>query len=222
MESQTVNTRFNKSEEIANAVSHGTGAVWALVALVLMAVASARYGSAWHVVSFCIYGATLVLLYLSSTFNHSLPFGSKAKDFFHNFDQIAIFLLIAGTYTPISLAVLRDDWGWLMFGIEWGLALTGIIVKIVIPNKFEKGVNTFYVISYILMGWLLLFFLFPLFRQMHPTGIWLIFTGGFCYSVGVIFFKMEKMPYNHLIWHLLVIAGSVFHWLAIYLYALPR
>lgn len=216
----TKNNRFTKAEEIAHSISHGLGAVFAIVALVLMAIASTKYGTVWHVVSYCIYGAFLILLYVSSTLNHSLPFGSKAKDFFHNFDQIAIFLFIAATYTPIALVVLRSDWGWVMFGIEWGLALTGVMLKIFIPNKFEKGVNIFYVISYVIMGWLLLFFLIPLFKNLQPMGLGFIFIGGACYTLGVLFFKLEKVKFSHLIWHLLVVAGSVSHWLAIYLYTL--
>jgi len=216
----TKNKRFTKKEETAHSISHGAGAVFAIVALVLMAVFSTKYGTVWHVVSYVIYGSFLVLLYVSSTLNHSLPLGSKAKDFFHNFDQIAIFLFIAATYTPIALVVLRNDWGWVMFGIEWGLALTGIIFKVFLPNKFEKGVNIFYVISYIIMGWLLLFFLIPLYRNMHPMGIGFIFIGGGCYTLGVLFFKLDKIKYSHLIWHLLVIAGSVSHWIAIFKYTL--
>lgn len=214
------NNRFTKGEEIAHSISHGIGAIFAIVALVLMAVFSSRYGTIWHVVSYSIYGFFLVLLYLSSTLNHSLSFGSKAKDFFHNFDQIAIFLFIAATYTPIALVVIREDWGWVMFGIEWGLALTGVVLKIFLPNKFEKGVAIFYVISYIIMGWLLLMFLIPLYKHMHPMGMVFIFIGGGCYTLGVLFFKMEKVKYSHLIWHLLVIAGSVSHWIAIFGYTL--
>ncbi len=216
----SVNNRFTKGEEIAHSVSHGLGAIFAIVALVLMAVFSARYGTAWHIVSFVIYGSFLVLLYLSSTLNHSLPFGTKAKDFFHNFDQIAIFLFIAATYTPISLVVIRSDWGWVMFGIEWGFALTGVILKVLIPNKFEKGVNIFYVIAYLVMGYLFVMFLIPLYKHMHPMGIGFIFIGGACYTFGVLFFKMEKVKFSHLIWHLLVIAGSVCHWVGIFKYTL--
>lgn len=210
------NKRFSKGEEIAHSISHGIGAVLAIIGMVLMAVASARYGSIWHVVSSSVYGAFLILLYISSTLNHSLPSGTKAKDFFHNFDQIAIFLFIAATYTPIALVVIRSDWGWVMFGIEWGLALTGVLFKVFIPNKFEKGVNIFYIISYIIMGWLLLLFLIPIFKNMHPMGILFIFIGGACYTLGVLFFKLERVKYSHLIWHIMVIAGSVCHWIAIY------
>jgi len=216
----TKNNRFTKGEEIANSISHGVGIIFAIIALVLMAVSSARYGTAWHIVSYVIFGSFLVLLYLSSTLNHSLPIGTKAKDFFHNFDQIAIFLFIAATYTPLSLVVIRNDWGWVMFGIEWGFALTGVILKVLIPNKFEKGVNIFYVIAYLVMGYLFVMFLIPLYKHMHPMGIGFIFIGGLCYTLGVVFFKMEKVKYSHLIWHLLVIAGSVCHWVAIFGYTL--
>ncbi|MDA3952707.1 MAG: hemolysin III family protein [Bacteroidales bacterium] len=216
----TTNKRFTKGEEIANSVSHGLGAVFAIVALVLMAVFSARYGTVWHIVSYTIYGSFLVLLYVTSTLNHSLPFGTKAKDFFHNFDQIAIFLFIAATYTPIALVVIRNDWGWVMFGIEWGLALTGVIFKLFIPNKFENGVALFYVIAYVIMGWLFVLFLIPLFKHMHPMGISFILIGGACYTIGVLFYKTKKLKFNHLIWHLLVIAGSVSHWVAIFIYSL--
>ena len=216
----TANNRFTKGEEIAHSISHGLGAVFAIVALVLMAVSAARYGTAWHVVSFVIYGSFLILLYLSSTLNHSLRFGTKAKDFFHNFDQIAIFLFIAATYTPIALVVIRTDWGWVMFGIEWGLAIAGVIIKIFVPNKFEKGVNLFYIFSYIVMGMIFLFFIIPLYRNMHPMGLVFIFIGSACYLFGVLFFKLEKIKFSHLIWHLMVIAGSVCHWVAIYFYTL--
>ncbi|MDC7124001.1 MAG: hemolysin III family protein [Spirochaetales bacterium] len=213
------NIRFTRGEEIANAVSHGAGAVFAVVALVLLVVSSIKHGTVWHTVTYSIYGATLLILYLSSTFNHSLPLGTAAKDFFHNFDQIAIFLLIAGTYTPLSIAGngIRHDWGWVIFGIEWGAALAGIIIKIFIPNKFEKGVNTAYIIMYAIMGWLLLFFIVPIFKHINLFPIIMILVGGACYTLGVIFFKLEgKLKYCHLGWHLMVLAGSICHWVAIW------
>lgn len=214
------NNRFSRGEEIANSISHGIGVILSIAALIIMAISSTRYGTVWHIVSFTIYGVFLVLLYLISTLNHSLPFGTKAKDFFHNFDQIAIYLFIAATYTPIALVVIRNDWGWLMFSIEWGLAIVGVILKVMIPNKFENGVALFYIISYVIMGWLFLFFLVPLFKHMHIMGISFILIGGACYTLGVLFYKIKKIKYNHLIWHLLVIAGSVFHWVAIFVYTL--
>ncbi|MCB2196161.1 MAG: hemolysin III family protein [Bacteroidetes bacterium] len=216
----SANNRFTKGEEIAHSISHGLGAVLAIIALILMAIFSSKYGTPWHVASYSIYGSFLILLYISSTLNHALPFGSKAKDFFHNFDQIAIFLFIAATYTPIALVIIRDDWGWIMFGIEWGLALAGVIIKIFVPNKFEKGVAWFYIIAYVIMGWLVIMFLIPLYKNMHSMGVAFILIGGACYSLGVLFFKMEKVKYSHLIWHIMVIAGSVCHWVAIFNYGL--
>jgi hemolysin III len=216
------NKRFTKGEEIANSISHGIGAAFGIVALILMLVSATNYGTKWHIISFSIYGAFFILLYISSTLNHSLKPETKAKNFFHNFDQIAIFLFIAATYTPLSLVVLKNDWGWVMFGIEWGFALAGVIIKIMIPNKFEKGVNFFYVMAYLAMGFLFVFFLIPLYRQMHPMGVGFIIIGAAAYGLGVFFFKMEKIKYNHLIWHLLVIAGSVCHWIAIYAYTLNQ
>lgn len=213
-------TRFTRKEELANSISHGLGAIFGLVALVLMIVFASTRGNAWHVVSLSIYGSTLFILFLSSTLNHSLKPG-KAKDFFHNFDQIAIYLLIAGTYTPLALVELKMNWGWVMFGIEWGLALAGIISKIFIPNKFEKGVNIFTIISFIIMGWLLLFFLIPIFNEIPLQAIILIFTGGGLYTLGTLFFKMEKMKYHHLIWHIFVLGGSVLHFIAIFRFLIP-
>ena len=208
--------RFTRGEEISNAISHGLGWVFSIVATVLMVVVAAREKNATSIVSTAIFGASMINMYMSSTMNHSLKFGTKAKDFFHNYDQIAIYFLIAGTYTPISLVALNGDWGWTMFGLQWGLCLVGMIAKLFLPNKFEKGVNIITVTSFVLMGWMLLFFLIPMIRNINPAGMWLILSGGFSYTLGVVFFKLEgKLPYSHLIWHLMVIGGSVCHWCAI-------
>ncbi|MFA9389253.1 MAG: hemolysin III family protein [Prolixibacteraceae bacterium] len=211
--------RFSKGEELANAISHGIGLFLAVAGTSVMLIFAAFMGDAWMIAGTAVFGLTLILLYFSSTMNHSLAEG-KAKDFFHNFDQIAIYLLIAGTYTPLALSIIRHDWGWLMFGIEWGLALAGLLVKAFIPNKFERGVNIFVIISYVLMGWLLLFFLVPLLRHLTTTSVILIFAGGLFYTLGIIFFKMERLKFSHLIWHLMVIGGSVCHWIAIFLFVL--
>lgn len=211
--------RFSKAEELANAISHGVGLFMSIAATAVIVVFASIKGNAWLISSTAVFGATLILLYFSSTMNHSLQHG-KAKDFFHNFDQIAIYLLIAGTYTPLSLSIIRHDWGWVMFGIEWGLALSGLLVKAFIPNKFERGVNVFVIISYVIMGWLLLLFLIPIFNNLSLVSIILIFAGGLFYSLGILFFKMEKLRFAHLIWHLMVIGGSVCHWLAIFLFVL--
>ncbi len=212
-----VKTRFSKGEESANAISHGIGLILSVIAAIIILSASIKTGNLWNIYSTAIFGLTLILLYFSSTMNHSLRTG-KAKDFFHNFDQIAIYLLIAGTYTPLSLSVIRMDGGWLMLGIEWCLALSGLFVKAFIPNKFERGVNTFVIISYVIMGWLLLLFLKPLSDNLSEISMIFIFAGGFLYTFGIIFFKSEKLKFNHLIWHLFVIGGSACHWIAIYIF----
>ena len=138
-----IKPRFSKAEELANAISHGIAFFMAIAATAVIIVFAVSRGDNWLIASTAIFSATLILLYFSSTMNHSLSPG-KAKDFFHNFDQIAIYLLIAGTYTPLALSIIRHDWGWVMFGIEWGLAISGLLVKVFIPNKFERGVNFFY------------------------------------------------------------------------------
>lgn len=214
--------RFTQGEELANAISHGIGLFMSIAATAVIVVFAAFNGNPWQIISTAIFGTTLILLYFSSTMNHSLSHG-KAKDFFHNFDQIAIYLLIAGTYTPIALSVIRHDWGWVMFSIEWGLAIAGLLVKAFIPNKFERGVNIFIIISYVIMGWLLLFFLIPLFKNFSLLSIILIFAGGLFYTLGIIFFKLEnKLNYTHLIWHLMVLGGSICHWMAIFLFILKK
>ena len=214
--------RFTKSEELANAISHGLGVIFGIVALVFMLVTSHRHnGHAGHFVGAAIFGAGLIILFLSSTLNHSLPINTRIKDFFHNFDQIAIYFLIAGTYTPLALVSLKGDSGWSMFGIEWGVALVGIIAKVFLPNKFEKGVNLYVIISYLVLGWLLLFYLPQFNNNMSPMGLGFIFIGGGLYTLGVIFFLLEKkMKFSHLVWHLFVLGGAVCHWIAIWRYVL--
>ena len=219
-EDAAVVRRFTGGEELANALSHGTGVLLSVVAIVLLVSAALRHGTVWHTVSFSVYGTSLLILYLSSTLNHSLSHGTAAKDFFHNFDQIAIFILIAGTYTPIAIAgdAIRNDQGWIIFGIEWGAALTGMILKIITPNRFEKGVHTAYIIMYGLMGWLLLFFINTIFRHLTTAVIMMIFAGGACYTLGIVFFRLEgKLKFSHLGWHLMVLGGSVCHWIAVWM-----
>jgi hemolysin III len=116
---------------------------------------------------------------------------------------------------------LKGDWGWTMFGLQWGFAASGIIAKLFLPNRFENGVNIFFIISYIIMGWMLLFFLFPIMRNLDSMGLVFILAGGGCYTWGTIFYKLRKLPYSHLIWHLMVIGGSVLHWIAIINFVLP-
>ena len=211
--------RFTKGEESANAISHGLGWVFSIAATIWMLMVT-RHSGTMAMVSAAVFGISMINLYMSSTMNHSLKPG-RAKDFFHNYDQVAIYLLIAGSYTPIALMGVSGPWGWTMFGLEWGLAIVGVIVKTLLPNKFEKGVNIFTVFSFIFMGWMLLFFLKPMFQNIGDMGVWWIIIGGLFYTLGVIFFKLEgKMPYAHLVWHLFVMGGTACHWVAIQFYML--
>ncbi len=206
---------------MANAVSHLTGALLAIVALVLMVHQSARHGDSWHVVSSAVFGTSMIVLYLSSTLTHILPMG-RTKDWFFNFDRIAIYFLIAGTYTPIALITLNGPLGWVIFGIEWGLALTGTILILRKPGDFNTGVNAFYIISYAAMGWLILIAIVPVMRLLPLMGSLWILIGGLCYTLGIVFFKLVRFPYHHLVWHLLVLAGTVSHFFAVFFYIIPR
>ena len=215
------NIKFSRREELANAVSHFSGALLAIAALVLMVYQSAKHGTSWHVVSSAVFGASMIVLYISSTLTHILPMG-KAKDLFFNFDRIAIYFLIAGTYTPIALITLSGPLGWVIFGIEWGLALTGTLLILRKPGDYNTGVNAFYVISYAVMGWLILIAIVPIWRILPLMGSLWILIGGLCYTLGIVFFKLVRFPYHHLVWHLLVLAGTVSHFFAVYLYMIPR
>lgn len=213
-------SRYSKNEELANALSHLTGAALATAALVLLIVKAARVGNAWHIVSTAIFGATMIILFFSSTMTHWLRAG-KAKDFFFTFDQIAIFTLIAGTYTPFTLVALHGTFGWVIFGLEWGLAIMGITIKLAKPTRFSQGVNLFYILLYAAMGWMVLIAIAPLYKSMSPMGLLWILIGGFCYTIGIFFFRFGRFKYHHLVWHLLVLAGAASHFFAIYYYLLP-
>lgn len=193
-------------EEIANSITHGLGAALSIAALVLLVVFASKYGDTWRVVSFSIYGSTLFLLYLASTLYHSFT-NKRVKHFFNILDHSSIYLLIAGTYTPVTLVSMRGPWGWTIFGLVWAMAIGGIIAKIFLIGKY-KIISVF---LYVAMGWLILIAFKPM-LQMVPKGliIWL-FIGGVCYTFGLIFYAWKKVPYFHLIWHLFVLGGSISH-----------
>jgi hemolysin III len=199
-----------KREEIANAITHGIGALLAISALVLLVVFSALQGSAWHVSSFAIFGSTMVVLYVMSTLYHSLTH-IRAKKLFRKFDHMSIFLLIAGTYTPFCLTSLRGWLGWTIFGIVWICAIGGIVVKAFHTGKGEL-IST---VLYIVMGWIIIFFIRPVYETMSVEGFSFLLVGGAFYTLGAFFFIREKIPYNHSIWHLFVLGGSTFHFFAV-------
>lgn len=207
---------YSRREEVANAITHGIGAALSVAALTLLVVFAAWKGTAWHVVSFTIYGVTMLLLYAASTLVHSFPEG-KAKDLFETFDHACIYLFIAGTYTPILLTVLRGPLGWSLFGIVWGLAACGVLFKAFFTKQFLVTSTLFYVA----MGWLIVFAWKPLMMQLEPGGAWLLISGGLLYTVGAVFYVWRGFPYHHAVWHLFVIAGSACHFFAILFYLLP-
>jgi hemolysin III len=207
---------YPRREEIANAITHGIGAALSVAALVLLIVFSSLKGTAWHVVSFTIYGSTMLLLYLSSTLVHGLRDG-KAKDFFEFMDHSSIYLYIAGTYTPFLLVAIRGTLGWSLFGIVWGTALFGVIFKAFFVKKFLFLSTIFY----IAMGWLIVIAWNPLTAVVAPQGMTLLAVGGVLYTLGTIFYVWRGFPYHHAIWHLFVLAGSILHFFAILIYLLP-
>ena len=203
-------------EEIANAVTHGIGAALSVAALTSMIIIASLYGDVWSVVSVSIYGATLVFLYLASTLYHGIQV-KTAKEVFHVMDHIGISLLIAGTYTPILLVKMRTTEGWIFFGLIWGLALTAASIKSFFTNRYTRISTAIYVI----MGWMSLFLISSMLEVLGVGGFAWIAAGGVSYTLGVIPFLWQRLPYNHAIWHLFVIGGSVCHFVAILLYVLP-
>jgi hemolysin III len=181
-----------------------------IAALVVLAVFSALQGNVWHVVSFSIFGATLVTLYLASTLYHSLS-NPKVKTLFRKFDHMSIYLLIAGTYTPFCLTVMNNWIGWTLFGIVWSCALLGIVLKAFYTGKKEL-LST---IMYIVMGWAALLAIKPLFNALSLTTFVLLMTGGIFYTAGTYFFTKDNIKYFHSIWHVFVLAGSAFHFFAV-------
>jgi hemolysin III len=200
-------------EEIANGITHGIGVAFSIAALVLLVVMASLYGDAWRIVSFSIYGTTLIILYLASTLYHSLT-NPKAKNFFHYLDHSAIFLLIAGTYTPVTLVALRGTVGWILFVLIWMIAIGGIIFKAVAKGRFR----IISVIIYLAMGWIVVFAVKPILNTV-PTGLlyWLV-IGGLFYSLGIIFYALKKMPFHHMVWHIFVLCGSISHFFGILFY----
>lgn len=208
--------QFSVKEEIANSITHGIGMALSIAGLVILIVYSSLYGSAWHIVSFTLFGVTMVLLYTSSTMLHSLPKG-KAKNVFEILDHSSIYFFIAGSYTPFLLVVIRGWEGWTLFGIIWGLAIAGTVFKAFFVKKFLI-IST---LLYVLMGWLIIFAWQPLVENLHPNGLRLLVIGGVLYTVGAIFYVWRGFNYHHALWHLFVLAGSIAHFFAVLLYVLP-
>jgi hemolysin III len=207
---------YGPGEELANSLTHGVGVVLGIAALAWMVTLAALNGTARDVVGAALFGSTLVLLYTMSTLYHAFR-GPRVKRVFHILDHVAIYLLIAGTYTPFCLVTLRGGWGWSLFGAVWGLALLGTVFKILFIQRF-RALST---VVYLAMGWMVMAAAGPLWRALPAMGwVWLL-GGGICYSLGVVFYVWHRLRFHHAIWHLLVLAGSLCHVAAVLGWVIP-
>lgn len=200
-----------KHEEQLNAWSHGIGAALGIVALVMLIVFSDNKTKPWSLFSVIVYGISLIVLFLASTCYHAVK-GEKRKHNFRIVDHISIYLLIAGTYTPVLLIMLRDSLGWPLFWVVWGIAAFGLVLKLFFTGRFE----VFSTLLYLVMGWLIVFDFSNLSEAIGSHGVLWLFAGGLFYTVGIIFYAIERIPYNHVIWHLFVLGGAVCHFFMIF------
>ncbi len=198
------------NEEIANSVTHGLGAGLSVAALSILVTLAGLEGDPWRIVSFSIFGTALILLYLASTLYHAFQ-NPRVKRFFNMMDHSMIFILIAGSYTPFTLVTLRGAWGWTLFGLIWGFALAGVTFKIIFKRRFMMVSVGFY----LAMGWLVVIAMKPLIDALPPWGLGWLAIGGACYTLGVVFYIFDRLPYWHTIWHLFVLGGSFSHFFAV-------
>ena len=212
---QLMHSHYKLGDILANAITHGIGAAFAVAGAAYLIVASTR-GTAWHIVSCSIFASTLVLVYLCSTLYHSLV-RTRARHIFHVLDHSSIYLLIAGTYTPFTLISLHGPLGWSIFGIEWALAVAGVVFKSFAVDRFEVASA----LVYLFQGWLVVVAARPLLHAIGWHGIAWMGAGGFAYTLGIVFFALDRLRYFHATWHLFVLAGSVAHYFAILFYVVP-
>jgi hemolysin III len=208
--------QYSVAEEVFNSLTHGVGTILSIAGLVVLVAFAALYGDNWHIVSFSIFGGALIVLYGASTLYHSFT-NPTAKKIFKKLDHSAIFLLIAGTYTPFVLVSIRGAWGWCLFGVIWTLAVAGITMKCVSIFKFQKLA----MVLYIFMGWLGVIAAKQIINGVPLPSLVLLVVGGLSYTTGVIFYGAKKLPFNHGIWHVFVLAGSVSHYFSV-LYILKQ
>ncbi len=206
--------RYTPTEEIANGLTHGVGLLASLAGAALLIALTALHGDGWQIASSIVYGLALVTLYTASTLYHS--FRGRPKRALRVFDHCSIYLLIAGSYTPFALVSLRGGWGWTLFGLVWGLAVAGIVFKVF----FTGRLNALSTVVYVLMGWLAVAAAKPIVEALPAGALWLLLAGGVVYTAGTAFYHNRRVPYSHAIWHLFVICGSIFHYLAISNYVL--
>jgi hemolysin III len=208
--------QYSLAEEITNSITHGLGVLFSITALALLVAHSAMNGDAWHMVASSIYGSSLIIMYSASTLYHSI-FHIKAKAVLKQLDHAAIYILIAGTYTPYFLVSLRDSSVWFLFPVIWVFAFFGVLFEFV----HIKALKKISLVLYLGMGWLAVFIINPMMETVDSSGLILLLAGGIAYSLGVIFYVWEKLPFNHAIWHLFVLAGSVLHFCSIFIYVIP-
>ncbi len=206
---------YTLGEELFNSISHGVGALGAIACCAVIVVFAALTRDPWKIVSASVYGTCMILLFLFSTLYHSLT-NATAKKVFRAFDHLGIFLLIAGSYTPITLVTLRGPLGWTLFGVVWGAAVLGIVFNAISVERFKK----FSMIAYIATGWTVVLAIVPLVRSIPLPGIILMVIGGLMYTIGIVFYKMKKIRYMHSVWHLFVLAGALFQYFAILFYVI--
>ncbi|MCD4771944.1 MAG: hemolysin III family protein [Bacteroidales bacterium] len=202
-------------EEIANSITHGIGLLLSISGLVLLVVFASLRGDAWHIVSFSIFGVGMIMVYTSSTLFHAFR-NFKIKSILNIIDHSAVFILIAATYTPFTLVTIRGPWGWSIFGVVWLAAIAGIILKIFFIGKYR----TLSTLLYVAIGWVLLIAIKPLYASLPTPGFWLLMSGCFTYSIGVVFYLWRRLPFGHSIWHLFVLGGTICHFFAVILYVL--
>ncbi len=207
---------YNPLEEKINVITHAIGIALSIVALVLLVLFASLYGTVWHIVSFSIYGGSLLALYSASTIYHSRK-SPKWRYRFNIVDHSAIYILIAGTYTPFTLVTLNGTIGWVLFGVTWGIAAIGIIFKIFFTGRFDI-IST---IAYVAMGWIVIFAINPLMENLPANGLIWLFLGGFFYTIGAVIYAIHKIKFNHAIFHVFVLLGSISHFFAIFLHVLP-
>jgi len=215
MEIEMIQNRYSIGEEIAHTVTHGIGILFSIAGLAVVVAFSSLNGDAWHITSNSIYGTTLILLYTASSLYHGIPY-SRAKQLLRKFDHTAIFLLIAGTYTPFTLVNLRGPWGWSLFGLVWGLAIIGVVLELICSKRYKR----LSISLYLGLGWLILIAIKPMLATVETGGLVLLLAGGLCYSLGVIFYVWKKLKYHHAIWHLFVLAGSAIHFFSVLFYVI--
>jgi len=206
---------YSPLEESINIVSHALGLLLSVVALVFLIIKSSIHGNVWHIVSFTVYGASLIILYAASTSYHRAK-DPKIRKHLKVFDHAAIYVLIAGSYTPYALVTLNGKAGWMLFAASWGVAIIGIILKLFFTGRFTL-VST---LAYVLMGWMVVFVLDPLVENLSSQGLYYLIAGGVSYTVGALIYAIHKIKFNHAIFHVFVLLGSFFHFISVYFYVL--